>query len=116
MNIEDLSIRQAKELLAMFQQFGKDDSLKVKTHSIKIGEAYLIRTVTMMYTGRVCAITDFDLELEDAAWIADSGRYSNALVNGELSEVEPYPNGCVVTRQGIIDFAPWAHALPIELK
>ena len=88
----------------------------VKTHNLEIGKSYLIRTVTMMYTGRVISITDFDIKLEDAAWIADSGRYSVALETGTLNEVEPYPNGCFVARQGIIDFAPWDHNLPRDMK
>ena len=84
--------------------------------SFKIGGSYLIRTVTMMYTGRVLTVDDFSVLLTDAAWIADSGRYNNALVTGELNEVEPYPNGVNVSLQSIVDFAPWAHSLPREVK
>ena len=87
-----------------------------KTHSFKIGKAYLIRTVTMMYTGRVVTVTDFDIQLEDAAWIADSGRFYNALNTGGLDEVEPYPRGCFVTKQGIIDYSEWIHDLPGDVK
>lgn len=93
-----------------------EDQPNLQTHSLKIGRAYLIRTVTMMYTGRLREVTDADLLLEDAAWIADSGRYANALKYGSLSEVEPYPNEVIVARGAIVDCAEWAHELPREQK
>lgn len=30
-----------------------------------------------------------DIKLENAAWIADSGRFMQAIKDGELKEVEP---------------------------
>lgn len=84
--------------------------------SFEIGKTYLIRTVTMMYTGKLLAITETDLLLGDAAWIADSGRYASALKEGTLSEVEPYPDQVIVSRGGIIDGAEWDHPLPRDQK
>src|SRR3990167_4090803 len=45
----------------------------------KIGKCYLIRTVTMIDTGRLVEVTEQELVLEDAAWIADTGRFADAL-------------------------------------
>lgn len=84
----------------------------VNTHSFQIGKSYLIRTVTMHYTGRVRTVTDSDVVLDDAAWIADTGRYSDSLKNGQLSEVEPYPSSVCVSREAIVDFCEWTHELP----
>ena len=84
------------------------------THSFEIGKAYFIRSITMHYTGRLVAVTDTDLVLEDAAWIADSGRFADALAKGTLSEVEPYPNRCIVSRNAIVDACQWDHDLPRE--
>ena len=70
----------------------------------------------MMYTGRLVSVTESDIVLEDAAWIADSGRYSDALAEGTLDEVEPYPNSVGVSRASIVDFAVWEHPLPREQK
>lgn len=83
-----------------------------------IGQSVFIRTVTMHYTGRIIGLDKDWIHLRDAAWIADSGRYHMALAGGSLSEVEPYPgDGYVsVARGGVIDVAPWAHALPREVK
>lgn len=83
-----------------------------KSHSFEVGKAYLIRTVTMHYTGRVVEVTDSDVVLEEAAWIADTGRYSNSLAEGTLSEVEPYPGRVSVCRGAMVDFAEWKHQLP----
>jgi hypothetical protein len=54
-----------------------------------VGAQLFIRTVTYHMTGRVVKRTGNLLELEDAAWIADSGRFADAIKTGELSEVEP---------------------------
>jgi len=87
-----------------------------KSHSFVIGSKYLIRTVTMHYTGRLESVTDSDIVLSDAAWIADTGRYSEALTKGSLAEVEPYPGDVIVSRGVIVDAAIWDHGLPRETK
>lgn len=87
-----------------------------KSHSLQIGQAYLIRTVTMYYTGRVVAITDSDIILEDAAWIADTGRFADCLRTGNFNEVEPFPNGTIVSRGAIVDCTSWPHPLPKAQK
>lgn len=86
-------------------------------HVYKIGKPYLIRTVTHYYTGKLVAVTDQELLLEDAAWIADTGRFHQAVRDGVLSEVEPYPAGQVIIGRGaIVDAMLWPHKLPREVK
>ena len=83
----------------------------------KIGAAYLIRTVTMIQTGRLKAVTEHELVLTDAAWIADTGRFSDALRNGLFVEVEPFPDGEVIVGRGaVIDACQLSFALPREKK
>ena len=79
----------------------------------EIGANYFIRLVTHHYTGRLVAVTDKELWLEDAAWIADDGRFTQALEKGEFSEVEPFPSGRTVAigRGAICD----AHKIPTPL-
>jgi len=81
-----------------------------------IGKDYLIRTVTMIYTGRLVALTASDFVLDDAAWIADTGRFADALAKGSLSEVEPYPGRVVVSRASYVDASVWKHPLPRQQK
>ena len=79
----------------------------------KIGEQYYIRTVTHHQTGRVREIVGKFILLEEAAWIADSGRFMNAILEGKLDEVEPVKE-CIVNTDSIIDAFIWAHALPTK--
>jgi len=78
----------------------------------EIGECYYIRTVTHHQTGRVKKIIGKFLILEDAAWIADSGRWKDAIESGTLSEVEPVNVQAFVNTDTIIDAYEWKHALP----
>lgn len=82
----------------------------------KIGECVFIRTVTMNMTGRIKAITGKFITLEDAAWIADSGRFYDALLNGTLSEVEPVVGDMRVNSDTFVDVFEWKHPLPKEQK
>ncbi len=86
------------------------------SHSFKVGEKYLIRTVTFFYTGLLTNITDTDLLLSDAAWIADTGRFHDCLKSGEMNEVEPFTSDVIVPRSAIIDATIWNHHLPREQK
>lgn len=82
----------------------------------KIGEKVFIRTVTYHMTGRIKAITGKFITLEDAAWIADSGRFADALIKGTLSEVEPIVGDMRVNSDTFIDVFEWKHELPKEQK
>jgi hypothetical protein len=82
-----------------------------------IGKAFLIRTVTNYWTGRVVGRVGGLLQLDDAAWIADTGRFADALKTGELSEVEPTPDGFALVSIGaIIDIVTWSGDLPRKQK
>ena len=88
------------------------EQVKKREGAWMVGEKYIIRTVTMMQTGRLVYIDDKELILEDAAWIADSGRWSDALATGTLNEIEPFDDEVVIGRSAIIDATIWKHALP----
>ena len=81
-----------------------------------IGKAVFVRCVTHYYTGRLVAETSSELVLDDAAWIADTGRFSQALGTGTLNEVEPYPGRCYVSRGAVVDVSEWRHPLPRDVK
>ena len=67
------------------------------------GKNVLIRTVTNFYTGRVITENSKFLELENAAWIADTGRFSDALASSIFGEVEPYPLPVIVMKAAMVD-------------
>jgi hypothetical protein len=112
---DDLTVADLMELRGLFGGLpmprelpaGRDDS------AWEIGKNYLIRTVTMIDTGRLVAINERWIVLEDAAWIADTGRFSDALVSGDFGEVEPFPEGRIMIGCGaVIDVVPLDAPLP----
>jgi hypothetical protein len=108
-NIEDLTLKQIKEINSLSESKQKEDIWE-------IGKKYFIRTVTMHTTGKLKKLTPKEMLLEKAAWIADSGRFSDALRTGSLDEVEPFLNDLIVNRESIIDATEWTHDLPEEKK
>ena len=90
------------------------------TFLLNDGEQVFIRTVTYHYVGRIeypssddgFALRQDYIMLADASWVADSGRFFDALRSGTLSEVEPMPHGVLVARASIVDISPWPHKLP----
>jgi len=84
----------------------------IEPSPINVGDNVIVRSVTYHYTGRVRAIGDKWLVLDDAAWVAHSGRWTNALTNGKLTSVEPYPGEVVLAVGAIVDVSPWLHPLP----
>jgi len=78
----------------------------------EIGEKLFIRTVTHHLIGKLVKITGRFLTLSDAAWIADDGRFMDAINDGKLNEVEPVNCDVRVNSDTIIDAYAWTHDLP----
>lgn len=109
MNIDELTLGQLKQI----QKLCSTNKCESKW---KIGQAYFIRTVTNYYTGILEYIDDHELYLSKAAWIADTGRYYDALKYGEFSEVEPIIGPCFIGRGSLIDAVEWPNKLPDKQK
>jgi hypothetical protein len=84
--------------------------------SFVVGEKVFIRTVTYHLTGEISDVGGKFLTLKDAAWVADSGRFMNAIETGSLSEVEPVTCKVRVNLDSIVDVYDWRHELPREQK
>lgn len=80
------------------------------------GKKVFIRTVTHYYTGRLTDSPEGWLKLDEAAWIADTGRFHIALREGRLEEVEPYPGTCWIAAGAVVDVCEWPHELPRTAK
>lgn len=89
---------------------------KKRTHTtpIYVGNTVLIRAVALYYTGVIETVTKEEVVLKDAAWIASTGRFSEACKTGKLDEVEPYPDDVLVSlnRGAILDVSDWNHPAP----
>lgn len=81
----------------------------------KVGDKLFLRTVTYHLVGEVIAIDGDWLELSGASWVADSGRFTQAIRDGKLNEVEPVGTAWV-NLATVTDAFPWKHELPSEQK
>jgi hypothetical protein len=81
-----------------------------------VGKKVFVRTVTHHYTGLLVETDATFMRLDDAAWIADDGRFTQALANGTLNEVEPFPGSCLVAIGAVVDLCEWTHDLPRAQK
>lgn len=81
----------------------------------EIGKAYFIRTVTYHFIGKVEKIIGDFLILSEASWVADSGRFHEALEKGDLSEVE-YMDQAFVNIKTITDATIWKNKTPRNSK
>ena len=108
MKLDELTIGEARQLASMFST----DT----TGPWEIGKNYLIRTVTVIDTGRLVAVGPQELVLESAAWIADTGRFAGALTSCDFSEVEPFPEGRVILGRGSVIDAVQITSLPTKQK
>ena len=112
MNLDEMTLGDAKQLIAMFG--GKTTC---SNHPYQIGKNYFIRTVTMIQVGRLIKVTEQELVLEDAIWVADTGRFTQALENGDLDEVETFPAGEVIVGRGaVVDACVWINQVVREQK
>lgn len=85
---------------------------------VRVGNTVFIRTVTLYYTGIITSVSKEEIVLKDAAWIASTGRWNAALKTGVLEEVEPYPDGSLVSvnRGAVIDVCDWRHPAPRSVQ
>lgn len=96
-------------------QLTADELVDISTLDDLVGQKLFIRTVTYHMTGKVVKRMGAFIQLEDAAWIADSGRFNEAIKDGTLSEVEPVGTAWV-NLSSVVDFFPWKHKLPTKVQ
>ena len=91
---------------------------KADCRPYKIGQNYIVRTVTMIFTGKLVAVYPQELVLVDVSWIPETGRYADFVAKGTVNECEPYPEGLevLVGRASILDCVPLSVALPRTQK
>ena len=81
-----------------------------------VGGVVFIRTVTHYYTGRLVKISGCFAILEDAAWIGDTGRFSNFLKGEKDSNLEVEPMGKrAININAIIDIGSFPNVLTDQI-
>lgn len=92
-----------------------DEKVNIACYEDLVGKNFFFRTVTYHLIGKVTKRFGDFLILEGASWIADSGRFMNAIKEGNLNEVEPV-GVAFVNLKSVTDFFPWKHPLPKDQK
>ena len=97
------------------EQLGDNEVVEVDSLDDFVGTKLFIRTVTYHMVGEVTKRIGKFFQLKDASWVADSGRFMNAIKEGTLDEVEPVGNAWLNT-DSIVDMFEWKHKLPTEQR
>lgn len=113
---EDKMNEQEKQIEDLDRLSIVEEIKKMNDELFTIGESVFIRTVTYHITGRIIAVKQNFLILEDAAWIADDGRFMDCINDGILQEVEPVDVLVRVNIESFIDVYEWKHPLPRSRK
>lgn len=90
----------------------------MKSEFFKKGKGYLIRTVTMIYTGEFVRLDGDLIIVKNAAWIPETARWADSCATGKFNEVEPYPDNAeiAINRQACLDIMQVEWKLPREQK
>jgi hypothetical protein len=97
------------------REAGKDIISYFESYKDFVGNKWYIRTVTYHSVGKIVKIVGSLFMMEQASWVADSGRFMQAIKEGKLDEVEPVGK-MFLAINSIIDIFPWNHNLPTEQK
>ena len=96
------------------EQLG-DEITDINSYDEMVGKKFFFRQVTYHSVGKVVKRIGDHLQLSDASWIPDSGRFMKAIKEGILDEIEPVGT-MFINIKANVDFFPWLHKLPKEQK
>jgi len=96
-------------------QLLEDEKVDISSYDDIVGHNFFFRTVTYHLVGKVTKRIGHFFQLENASWVADSGRFMQAIKEGKLNEVEPVGTA-FVNLESVTDMFPWKHKLPTEQK
>lgn len=115
MNIEELTLKQIREISTLINGSAPQPTA---TNNYPVGKNVIVRTVTMIYTGKLDHVTDTDLVLVDCSWIPETERFMQFVAEGKVKECEPYPDGLPVyiNRGALLDMCELRNDLPRSQK
>ena len=116
MSINELTLGQIREIqaLALIPSVASQESKS----NYPVNKNVIVRTVTMIYTGKLVEVTPTDLVLVDCSWIPETERFMQFVAEGKVRECEPYPDGLPVfiNRGALLDMCELRSALPRTQK
>jgi len=113
LNIEELTLKQIRELQSI--TIGASAQ---HPSNYPVGKNVIVRTVTMIYTGKLQEVTNSDLVLVDCSWIPETERFMQFVAEGKVKECEPYPDGLnvYINRGALLDMCELKKDLPRSQK
>jgi hypothetical protein len=122
-NIEDLTLKQIREIqkkmtgwaVQYSEPYASPDSPYITS---LVSKNVIVRTVTMIYTGKLLEVTPTDFILVDCSWIPETDRFAQFVANGSVRECEPYPEGLpvAISRGAYLDMCELKKDLPRSQK
>lgn len=109
LNISDETYERIKD------QLTQEEQVEINSFQDFVGKKIFVRTVTYHLLGRVKKIVGNLILLDEASWIADSGRFMDFIKEGKTNEVEPVGE-VYVNISSIVDLYIWKNSLPKEQK
>ena len=97
------------------EQLKESEKMEWSSYEDLVGKKLFIRTVTYHWIGKVEKVNGSVIQLSGASWVADSGRFMNAIKEGKLDEVEPVGDWNI-NMNSSVDFGEWKHKLPTSQK
>jgi len=67
------------------------------------GKIYIVRTVTMIFVGKLKGINQQELLLEKCAWIPETSRWSDFVKGTPPHDIEPFASDVIVARSSLVD-------------
>lgn len=121
--LEELSIKEAKKRLSELNELNKLFNQKTTTadnDDFQIGKNFYVATVTHHYVGKLLSVSDKEIILTNASWVADDGRF-HKFMKGEIDssvEFEPFPadKNVFVGRGALIVACEWEGTLPTDAR
>lgn len=111
MEIDNLTVKEIKHIQSLLRGGSSDSG-----HPYQVGQNYFIKTVTHYLTGKIIKVTPKEIVLQDAAWIADTGRFHDFIKTGKVNEVEPFDDDVILGRGSVVDATRWRFDLPRAQK
>ena len=89
-------------------QLEEEEQTELNGYQDLVGKAWFFRTVTYHFVGRAVKVFGSFVTLEEASWVADSGRFMQCVKEGTLKEYEEV--GAInINMNTVTDFFEWKH-------
>ena len=91
------------KLIELILGLGGESKTEAQGTFLENGKVYGVRTVTMIYTGRLIDSNSLEFLFDEVAWIPETERWEEFAKTGAHKEAEPYQGKVVINRGALLD-------------